>query len=504
MLLLVAVAAKGLGFTRDVVLAALFGASRDTDGFFLIFALWVQVAVTMAGSCVQVFVPRWHAARREGGQGGTAPLLGGTLLTFSGLLTVVAVLVAISADPVIGVIAPEFDPVARAETARLLRLAAPVLPLSGAAGVLVALAHARGHYLYVKAAALGMNVGILAALVIGGRSAGLAAAAVGCTLGALITLLATVVYPVRHRLRPSLSRRGMRTGLLILGGVVALTALGHSGGYLMQLATRAAYARLPGGQLTSLAYATRVIGLPVQMIQFAVLTTLIGVLSARVATGALAEAEELGRTILRVLLVGLLPATLALVLLREPVVRLLFQRGAFSPETTTLTALLLGCLAPATLCAMVRNVIATAWYARGAVWLPNAVGVLGVGVFVAGAGWASGVAGAWGLALLQGLSSVITLCALALLSKPVLGISWQGVWPVVLRIVSASAPGLAFVAGIEYFGARAAPADGSWDLAVVTLALVVGASLYLWQAGRIGLAPELALLRGALRRKEDR
>ena len=369
--------------------------------------------------------------------------------------------------------------------------------------MLVALAHARGHYLYVKAAALGMNVGILAALVVGGRSAGLAAAAVGCTLGALLTLLATVVYPVRHRLRPSLSRRGIRTGLLILGGVVALTALGHSGGYLMQLATRTAYARLPGGQLTSLAYATRVIGLPVQMIQFAILTTLIGVLSARVAAGALAEAAELGRTILRVLLVALLPATLALVLLREPVVRLLFERGAFSPEATTLTALLLGCLAPATLCAMVRNVIATAWYARGAVWFPNAVGVLGVGVFVGGAPPPGARGGAWGLALLQGLSSVVTLCALALLSKPVVGISWHGVWPVVLRIVSASAPGLAFVAGIEYLGARAAPADFSWDLALVAIAVVGGTSLYLWRARSIGLAPELALLRGALRRKGD-
>ena len=129
--------------------------------------------------------------------------------------------------------------------------------------------------------------------------------------------------------------------------------------------------------------------------------------------------------------------------------------------------------------------------------------MVGGGWLGAGAGHASALGGAWGLALLQGLSSVVTLCALALLSKPVVGISWHGVWPVVLRIVSASAPGLAFVAGIEYLGARAAPADFSWDLALVAIAVVGGTSLYLWRARSIGLAPELALLRGALRRKGD-
>lgn len=501
MLLGVAVAAKGLGFIRDVVLAALFGASRDTDGFFLVFALWVQVSVTLAGSCVQVFVPRWHAARETGGPEAAAPLLGGTLLAFGGLLTAVAALVALAAEPLVDAVAPEFGPGARGDVVYLLRLAAPVLPMSGVAGVLVALAHARGHYLYVKAAALGMNAGILLALLVAGRSAGLPAAAAGCTLGAAITLGATALYPLRHRQRPTLSRRGVRLGLGILGGVVVMTALGHSGGYFMQLATRTAYARLPGGQLTSLAYATRVIGLPVQMIQFAILTTLIGVLSARVATGALAEAAELGRTILRVMLVTLLPITLAVVLLREPIVRMLFQRGAFSPEATALTALLLGCLAPATLFAMVRNVIATTWYARGMLWLPNAIGVLGVLIFFAGAPLAADLAGAWGLALLQGVTSMVTLAAMALLSPTVVEISWSGLWPVVLRIVQACAPALAFVAAIEYLGAAAGPA---WDAAAVTIAVVGGTAVYLWQARRVGLEPELALLRSVLSPMEHR
>ncbi len=503
-LLGIAVAAKGLGYGRDVVLAALFGASRATDGFFLVFALWVQVAISLAGSCVQVFVPRWHAARNAGGEGSTAPLAGGTLLVFGGVLSALAALVAIAAEPLIGAVAPEFEPAARADVVQLLRLVAPVLPLSGLAGVLVALAHARGHYLYVKAAGLGMNVGILIALLVAGSSAGLPAAAAGCTLGAMITLGITALYPLRHRQRLRVSAAGIRLGLGVLAGVAALTVLGHSGGYLMQLATRAAFARLPGGQLTSLSYATRVIGLPVQMLQFATLTALIGVLSARVAAGSLSEAAELGRTILRMLLFALLPATLTLVLLREPIVRLLFQRGAFTPEATALTALLLGCLAPVTLAAMVRNVIATAWYARGAVWLPNAVGVLGVLIFVVGAPWAAAVGGAWGLALLQGLSSITTLAVLALLSPAVLGISWGGVWPVALRIVRACAPALAFVAVIEYLGTRAGPPSPSWDLGVVSLAVAGGAALYLGQARRVGLQPELALLRGVLGPREDR
>lgn len=496
----IALAAKGLGFVRDAVLAALFGTSRATDGFFLVFALWVQVAITMAGSCVQVLVPRWHAAERAGSDA-PARLLGGALLAFAGVLTALAALVAIAAEPVVAALAPEFSAAARVDTARLLRLATPVLPLAGLSGVLVAVAHARGHFLYVKAAALGMNVGILIALLFAPR-VGIDAAAAGCTLGAVLMLAATALYPARYRIRPRLAGAHVRAGLTILAGVAALTALGHSGGYLMQVATRAAWAALPDGQLTSLAYATRVIGLPVQVIQFAILTTMIAVLSARVAAGALEEAAELGRTILRLLLVTLIPITAVVVLLREPIVRLLFERGAFTAEATGLTALLLGCLAPSMLAAMVRNVVATTWYARGVVWLPNAIGVIGVVVFVVGAAPVAAAAGGWGLALLQGLCSLVTLAVMLLLSPKVVGISWRGMGPTLLRVLRASWLGLAFVAAMEYFGARAAPI-GSLDPIVVPVSLLGFGVLALAGARRAGLEPELKLLRGVLRRGND-
>jgi putative peptidoglycan lipid II flippase len=121
-----------------------------------------------------------------------------------------------------------------------------------------------------------------------------------------------------------------RVGALMLPGLVALgvTQLNLFVDTLLAL-------RLEQGSLTALRLGNRVTLLPLGVIGVAVSTAVLPTLSLRAAQDDRAALLDTLAHSLRLLLTLLVPATVALALLAEPVVSLLFQYGEFSAERST-------------------------------------------------------------------------------------------------------------------------------------------------------------------------
>jgi putative peptidoglycan lipid II flippase len=95
---------------------------------------------------------------------------------------------------------------------------------------------------------------------------------------------------------------------------------------------------LPTGSVSYLYYADRIVELPLGVFAIAVGTATLPSFSEQVALGKM---EELKRTIafsLRLILFITIPATVALIALRVPIISVLFQRGAFDAQAALLTA----------------------------------------------------------------------------------------------------------------------------------------------------------------------
>jgi putative peptidoglycan lipid II flippase len=121
--------------------------------------------------------------------------------------------------------------------------------------------------------------------------------------------------------------------------------------------------RLIEGSVAALAFAMNVYQLPLQVCVLAVTTVVIVQFSWHVARG---DAEPLRRDLnlaLRIAAFFLIPATVALVVLRGPIVQALYERGLFDAKDTAMTASVL------------------AFYALGL--FPQAVAIILVRVFLA-------------------------------------------------------------------------------------------------------------------------
>jgi putative peptidoglycan lipid II flippase len=97
-------------------------------------------------------------------------------------------------------------------------------------------------------------------------------------------------------------------------------------------------AMLPGGSVSALNYGNRVVALPLGLAATALGTVAVPYFSSMVARGDWAEVRHTLGRYLRLIFAVTVPLTLILILASRPLVRLLFERGAFTAEDSQLVA----------------------------------------------------------------------------------------------------------------------------------------------------------------------
>jgi putative peptidoglycan lipid II flippase len=335
-------ASRLLGFARDAVMAALLGTGPVADAFLAAFQL-VNVArrLLTEGALNAGLVPAWQRLRETDGAVAAAAFAGTVLGTISAALLVAAMLIGLLMPLVMTVLAPGF---AGHDTLRLAvddaRLMLPYLAFAGPVTVMMALLNAQHRFALTAFSPLLFNVALIAVMIVllGRRqppseAALIIAATVG--IAGLLQLLVLVLRRgggVATPLRISFDAK-MR-GFLgrAIPGMIA-----NSGPQAFAVAGAIIASSSPSA-VSWLYFANRLIELPLGIVGVAMGTVLVPELTRALRGGddlAVAHAESRGLE----LAVGLaLPAMLGLIVLAEPIVRLLFEHGAFTAEDTTATA----------------------------------------------------------------------------------------------------------------------------------------------------------------------
>ncbi|HJZ17814.1 MAG TPA: murein biosynthesis integral membrane protein MurJ, partial [Stellaceae bacterium] len=121
---------------------------------------------------------------------------------------------------------------------------------------------------------------------------------------------------------------------------------------------------LPGGSVSYLYYADRLNQLPLGVVGIAVATAILPPLSRQVRTGDEAGAMATQNRGVELALLLTLPAAAALVVLAQPILAVLFQRGAFGPTETSATAAALAAYAVGLPAFVLVKVLAPGFFAR--------------------------------------------------------------------------------------------------------------------------------------------
>jgi putative peptidoglycan lipid II flippase len=362
-------ASRLLGFARDAMIAALLGTGPVADAFLIAFQLVNVVRRLLTeGALNAALVPAWLRVRETGGATAAAAFAGRILGTVSAALIAAAALIGLLMPLVIAALAPGF---VGYKTLQLAvddaRLMLPYLAFAGPATVMMALMSAQHQFALTAFSPLLFNVALIAVItaLLGWRqdtafAATIIAATVGIAglLQLLILLLrrggGSVATPLRVSFDADMrgffgkAIPGMIAGsgpqLLVVGGAIIASSSPSAVSWLY--------------------FANRLIELPLGIVGVAMGTVLVPELTRALRGNdriAIAQAESRGLE----LALGLtLPATLGLMVLGEPVVRMLFEHGAFTALDTAATAHALMWLALGLPAQVLVKALSPAFFAR--------------------------------------------------------------------------------------------------------------------------------------------
>ena len=361
-----------LGLAREQVFAALLGAGLHADAFQAAFRIPNLLRDLFAeGALSAAFVPTYARALAEGGPARARQLSSRLLsLLAVGLGGLVLLGLALTV-PLVHGLAPGFErvPGKLEVTVLLTRIMLPFLPIVSFAAVVMGMLNAEERYSTPALAPAVFNVVTIAwAALLWAMGLDLFTVVIGWAVGTLLGGLAQFLVQV-----PPLVRAGWRfrpqwapgdPGIRAIARLMAPATMGLAA-VQVNIFVSTIFASHEPGAVSWLNYAFRILYLPIGVFGVALGTIATTGFARRAAEGDLDGMRETLRQSLRMLAFLTLPATVGLVVLGVPIIRLLFERGRFGPQDTERTAAALALYSAGLVAYTGVKVLAPAFYSLG-------------------------------------------------------------------------------------------------------------------------------------------
>ncbi|MCB1247499.1 MAG: murein biosynthesis integral membrane protein MurJ [Acidimicrobiia bacterium] len=368
-----------LGIIRDIVFASMLGADGVTDVYVAAFRIPDFANYLLAGGFLAItFIPimaRYLADDDEPGawQAFTA-ITRWLAVAITGLIAV-----AWFATPaVINALYPSFDDAQIASTISLTRIVLPAQFAFVVGALFTAVQYAKGRFGIPTLAPIVYNVGIIVGGVVWAAVTGTADPSGfiwGALVGAFVGNLGIQVFGAfRAGLRIDWSTAWKHPAVLIYITIALPLMLGQSIVALDETFMSIFGAQVGDGVATQLQFARRTMFVPIGVIgqaaAVAAYPTLARLFAEGDRPGLLSTVDRSMRWVVA-LSIGAAGVAVAMA---TPIMRLLFERGAFTAESTDAAASALAVYALAIPVWGVLQIVTRAFYARRQMWTPVIVG----------------------------------------------------------------------------------------------------------------------------------
>jgi putative peptidoglycan lipid II flippase len=485
-----------LGVAREMVLAALFGASSGPamDAYNVAFRIPNLVRDLFAeGAMTAAFVPTFTRTLAARGRE-AAWRLGNLVINALLLVTTALVILGIAfAEPITRAIAgAEFEavPGKLQLTTDLTRIMLPFLTTVAVAVAMMGMLNSLNRFFIPALSPAMFNVATILcafAVVPWMPAVGLPPIA-GIAIGALVGGLGQIAmqWPVLHRegfrYRPIVDFKDpdLREILRLMGpGTLGLAAVQINVFVNMYLATTQEQ-----GAVSWLGYAFRLMYLPIGLFGVSIATASLPDISRQVAAADRAAIRRIVSKGVRMMLMLNVPATVGLMVLARPIVELIYERGEFGPTDTISTAAALVFYAPGLLGYSAVKIASPTFYSMRDSRTPVIVSVLSVAANLGLNLALVRVLGYRGLALGTSIAAVLNAAVLlVLLSRRLDGLNTRSIVSDFVKTLLASAlMGCAAWYTVAWLGALLPGSAFILRLARVSAAIGVGIGVLLASA----------------------
>lgn len=412
-----------VGLLRGIIVYRVFGTSAGLDSFNAANRFTELLYNLMAGGALgSAFIPTFTGLLAKDQRERAWKLASAVANLLLLALTLVALLSTVFAPQIVHsvlyMLAPGEAPGQEALTVALLRVMLPTVVIFGLSGLVMGILNANQRFWLPAIAPAMYSIGQILGVALLPSSMGIHRLAWGALIGSLLHLLVQLPDLLRQRGRYAFTLgRGMAEvrevitlmGPRILG--VAVVQLNFIVNTIIALS-------LPEGSVSAISLAFTWMMMPEVAIAQSVAVAAMPTFSAQSALGKLDELRSSLASSVRGVLLLALPASLGLILLRTPLIRVLYEGGSFTGHSTEMVAWALLWYAAGLVGHSVLEVIVRAFYALHDTRTPVAVGVVAMSLNVALSFGFAHLFAAWGwmphggLALANSLATLLEVSTL--------------------------------------------------------------------------------------------
>lgn len=502
-------ASRVLGLVRESVTAAFFP-KEVVDAFQLAFMIpnsfrRLTAEGAFSSSVISVFSKTWAKGDLAASQRFVRAVLGFSLL----FLTLLAALGVVGAEQLtwLATNGERGDPEKFGLAVGLTRWMFPYVLLVSLVSLAMGLLNSAGRFFAPSFAPVLLNVAMIGCAVALSPFMprfGLPpvfSLAVGVILGGAAQLVFQIpsLRAVRLLVPPSAEMRhpGLVQVLRLTGPMVFGAAAYQVG---LFIANALAWS-LGDGAVMYIQLSSRLLELPLAVLVMAISTAALPSLAALRGQGKLDEMKETFGHSLRLTLFVATPAMVALVVLAEPIIAILYQRGHFGYPETVETARALRYMSFG-ICsiALLRQTVPV-YYALEQVWVPVVMSLVNIAAYVATALPLKGPLGHAGLCVALSVAPTVQAVGLLIVLRLRIGrLGLKSIMSSFARVLVACAPMATAVWALARFGRWSDGGNSPRNIAVLAATIAVGVAVYAGAAFAVR-APELRDLADAVRRR---
>lgn len=440
------IASRGLGFVREFVKSRLFGAGAQVDALNLAIAIPLQIYDLVTGGLVNsALVPVFSQYTSEERRAELWRLASSVLTLATASISALMAGLILCAPQVVaafafigGLAGGQTHPESLTTAVDLLRLTLPAVVCLSLSGILTGLLYALKRFTLPAFTAAVFNASMVVVSLVFAERWGVHAMALGLLLGAALQVILQLpaLQDGFGKLRPYFSFRhpGLRLILNAYGPIIVSLLVNQVG---VNFGLSVAFGFENG--LSWMGYATNLYQFPLGLVGVAVSAAILPTLAGQASRALAGDFKVTLVQGINLVLLLMIPATVGMFLLAEPIVALAFQGGRFTPVDTVQTALVLRWFLFGLSFAAVDLLLINAFYAVNDTLTPSSVGVFTILIYIAVVFLARPGLGLLCLMLADSIKQVThAVITGRLLSRRLGGFRGTTLWPTLAKIVVAS------------------------------------------------------------------
>lgn len=329
--------AKLFAIVRQIVLTYCFGATSLSDAYILAQTI-PSVLFLLVSSAIGVsFIPVFNQVKASQGEEEAENFTSRMIHAVCLVASVLVLITLLFAPQIIFIFASGFDETAAALAAKYLRISIFSIYFIGMCGIFSAYLKIKGDYFFPSLTGVVISVVEIVACVVAYHSSDVILA-IGITVAALAQFVMLFVSGIKHhyhhRLHTGFWNHSIRQALFMALPIM----MGLGVDEINVIVDKTIASGFQTGSISVLNYANLIVSTVHNIISVSIYTVLFTEVSAlAVQNNRPALAGKLSQS-LQAALFLLIPATVGTILFAEPIIRVLYQRGTFTPQATVITA----------------------------------------------------------------------------------------------------------------------------------------------------------------------